>query len=50
MDIGKIIKIIIWEENPDDDFEEEPIPIEIPEEEPIPIEIPELIPEEEENV
>ncbi len=42
MDLGKIIKIIIWEENPDDDFEEET--------ELIPIEIPELIPEEEENV
>lgn len=41
MDLGKIIKIIIWEENPDDDYI-----IEI-DEEPIPVEIPELVPEEE---
>lgn len=44
MDLGRIIKIIIWEENPDDDEYTE---IEIKIEEPIPVEIPELVPEEE---
>jgi hypothetical protein len=36
MDLGRIIKIIIWE--PEEIPEEEPIPIEIPEEEPAIIE------------